>query len=150
MKLQPLKFFFFPFYTTPISTHGLFSSNKSTFSLFVCNIITYIVSTLVTTVSPSIPLLEIATHWNSSMKWYLCIRWNPSIPTPWNEDTSVYSGTHLFQLPEMRTPLYIVEPLYSNTLKWGHLCIKEAHWWRDSIVVYVACSPSPWLEDVNL
>ena len=38
-----------------------------------------------------------------------------------NEDTSVYSGTPLFQHPEMRTPLYTVEPLYSNTLKWTPL-----------------------------
>ena len=34
-----------------------------------------------------------------------------------NEDTSVYSGTILFQHPEMRTPLYTVELFYSNTLK---------------------------------
>ena len=26
-------------------------------------------------------------------------------------------GTFLFQLPERRTPLYTVEPLYSNSLK---------------------------------
>ena len=78
-----------------------------------------------------------------TLKWgYLCIQWNSSIPTPWNEDTSIqwnssipipwnantsvyigtslfrhfciplsttswkdfsiYSGTHLFQHPEMR------------------------------------------------
>ena len=36
---------------------------------------------------------------------------------PGNEDTSIYSGTTLFQHPEMRTPLYTVELLYSNTLK---------------------------------
>ena len=47
----------------------------------------------------------------------LCIQWNPSIPTPWSEDTSVYSGTPLFQHPGVRTPLYTVEPLYSNTLE---------------------------------
>ena len=37
--------------------------------------------------------------------------------SPGNEGTSVYSGTPLFQPPEMRTPLYTVEPLYSNPLK---------------------------------
>ena len=31
--------------------------------------------------------------------------------------------------PEMRTPLYTVEPLYSNPLKRGHLCIQ----WNSSI-----------------
>ena len=35
---------------------------------------------------------------------------------PLDEYTSVYSGTPLFQHPEMRTPLYTVEPLYSNPL----------------------------------
>ena len=34
-----------------------------------------------------------------------------------NEDTSVYSEIPLFQHPEMRTPLYTVELLYSNTMK---------------------------------
>ena len=34
-----------------------------------------------------------------------------------NEDISVYSGTPLFQPPEMRISLYTVELLYSNTLK---------------------------------
>ena len=79
--------------------------------------------------------------------------WNPS--TPWNEDTAlyVYSGTPLFQLPEMRTPLYTVElfqlpemrtPLYTveflyfNPLKWGHLCIQ----WNSSI-------STPWNEDTS-
>ena len=64
---------------------------------------------------------------------------NSSIPTPWNEDTSVYSGTPLFQHPEMRTPLYTVKLLYSNTLKWGHLCIQ----WNSSI-------PTPWNEDTSV
>ena len=63
--------------------------------------------------NPSIP-----TPWSEDR---LCIQWNPSIPTPWSEDTSVYSGTPLFQHPGVRTPLYTVEPLYSNTLEWGHL-----------------------------
>ena len=60
----------------------------------------------------------------------------PSVPTPWNEDTSVYSGTPLFQHSEMRTPLYTVESLYSNTLKWGHLCIQ----WNST----------PWNEDTSV
>ena len=29
----------------------------------------------------------------------------------------IYSGPPLFQPPEMRTPLYTVDPLYSNPLK---------------------------------
>ena len=62
-----------------------------------------------------------------------------SIPTLWNEDTSVYSGTPLFQHPKMRTHLYTVEPLYSNTMKWGHLCIQ----WNLSI-------PTPWNEDTSV
>ena len=79
--------------------------------------------------------------YSNLLKWgHLCIQWNSSIPTPWNEDTSVHSGTPLFQHPEMRTPLYTVELplfqhpemrtllytvelLYSYPLKWGHLCI---------------------------
>ena len=61
-------------------------------------------------------------QWNSNtLKWgHLCIQWNSSIPTPWNVDTSVYSGTPLFQHPEMWTPLYTVESvelLFFNTLK---------------------------------
>ena len=55
---------------------------------------------------------------------YASIFPQPLIPTPWNEDISVYSGTPLFQPPEMRTPLYTVEPLYSNPLKWESLCIQ--------------------------
>ena len=43
---------------------------------------------------------------NSLKRGHLCIQWNSSIPTPRNEDTSVYSGTPLFQHPETRTPLY--------------------------------------------
>ena len=54
-------------------------------------------------------------------------------------NTSVYSGTPLFQPPEMRIPLYTVELLYSNTLKWGHLCIQ----WNSSI-------PTPWNEDTSV
>ena len=52
------------------------------------------------TVEPSIP-----TPWNEDTSVYsgtplfqwghLCIQWNSSIPTPWNEDTSVCSGTLL-------------------------------------------------------
>ena len=76
---------------------------------------------------------SIPTFWNEDT----CIQWN-SIPTFWNEDTSVYSGTP-FQHPEMRTPLYTVELLYSNTLKWGHLCIQ----WNSSI-------PTPWNEDTSV
>ena len=79
------------------------------------------------------------------LKWgHFCIQWNSSIPNLLNEDTSVYSGTpnpemrtplYTVELlyshahPEMRTPLYTVELLYSNTLKWGHLCIQ----WNSSI-----------------
>ena len=67
------------------------------------------------------PLYTVELLYSNTLKWgHLCIQWNSSIPTPWNEDTSVYSGTPLFQHPEMRTPLYTVELLYSNTLKWGH------------------------------
>ena len=82
------------------------------------------------------PLYTVELLYSNPLKWgHLCIQWNSSIPTPWNEDTSVYSGTPLFQTPwnedtsvysgtplfqhpEMRTPLYTVELLYSNTLKW--------------------------------
>ena len=49
------------------------------------------------------------------------------------QDTSVYSGAPLFQHPGVRTPLYTVEPLSSNTLEWGHLCTQ----WNPSI-------PTPW------
>ena len=77
---------------------------------------------------------------SNPLKWgYFSIQWNSSIPTPWIEDTSVYSGTPLFQHPELRTPLYTVELLYSNTLKWGHLCIQ----WNSSI-------PTPWNEDTSV
>ena len=106
---------------------------------------------------------SIPTPWNEVtsvysgtplLKWGHCIQWNSSIPTPWNEDTSVYSGTPLFQHPEIRTPLYTVEPaiptpwnedlytvesLYFNTLKWGHLYIQ----WNSSI-------PTPWNEDTSV
>ena len=85
---------------------------------------------------------HLCIQWNYSntMKWgHLCIQWNSSIPTPWNENTSVYRGTPLFQLPEMRTPLYRVELLYSNTLKWEHLCIE----WNPSI-------PTPWNENTSV
>ena len=86
------------------------------------------------------PLYTVEPLYSNTLKWgHLCIQWNSSIPTPWNEDTSVYSGTPLFQPPEMRTPLYTVEPLYSNTLKWGHLCIQ----WNSSI-------PTPWNEDTSV
>ena len=57
-----------------------------------------------------------------------------SIPTPWNEDTSVYSGTPmrtpvysgtpLFQPPEMRTHLYAVEHLFEMRTQ-GHLDISQ-------------------------
>ena len=60
----------------------------------------------------------------------LCIQWNPSIPT---QDSSVYSGTPLFQLKiplytvePLKMPLYTVEPLYSNS---RCLCIQ----WNPSI-----------------
>ena len=86
------------------------------------------------------PLYTVELLYSNPLKWgHLCIQWNSSIPTPWNEDTSVYSGTPLFQHPEMRTPLYTVELLYSNTLKWGHLCIQ----WNSSI-------PTPWNEDTSV
>ena len=86
------------------------------------------------------PLYTVELLYSNTLKWgHLCIQWNSSIPTPWNEDTSVYSGTPLFQHPEMRTPLYTVELLYSNTLKWGHLCIQ----WNSSI-------PTPWNEDTSV
>ena len=52
---------------------------------------------------------DLCTNMDSIQWGHLCIQWNPSIPTPWNEDTSVYSGTPLFQ--------------------WGHLCIQ----WNSSI-----------------
>ena len=42
----------------------------------------------------------------------------------------IHTGTTLFQLPEMWTPLYTVELLYSNPLKCGHLCIQ----WNSSIL----------------
>ena len=70
--------------------------------------------------------------------YYKVIIYNPSIPTYWNEDTSIYSGTPLFQHPEMRTPLYTVEPLYSHLLRWGHFYIQ----WNPSI-------PTPWNEDTS-
>ena len=86
------------------------------------------------------PLYTVELLYSNTLKWgHLCIQWNSSIPTPWNEDTSVYSGTPLFQHPEMRTPLYTVELLYSNPLKWGHLCIQ----WNSSI-------PTPWNEDTSV
>ena len=103
------------------------------------------------------PLYTVELLYSNPLKWgHLCIQWNSSIPTPWNEDTSVYSGTPLFQPPEMRTPLYTVELplfqppemrtplytvelLYSNPLKWGHFCIQ----WNSSI-------PTPWNEDTSV
>ena len=104
------------------------------------------------------PLYTVEPLYSNPLKrgHHLYIQWNPSILTPWNEVTSVYSGTSLFQLPEMRTPLYTVEPslfqlpemrtplytvepLYSNPLKWGHLCIQ----WNPSI-------PTPWNEDTSV
>ena len=53
---------------------------------------------------------------------FYSIQWKPFIPIPWNEDTSVYSGT-----------------LYSNTLKWGHICLQ----WNPSIII-------PWNEDTSV
>ena len=86
------------------------------------------------------PLYTVELLYSNTLKWgHLCIQWNSSTPTPWNEDTSVYSGTPLFQPPEMRTPLYTVEHLYSNNLKWGHLCIQ----WNSSI-------PTLWNEDTSV
>ena len=86
------------------------------------------------------PLYTVEHLYSNSLKWgHLCIQWNTSIPTPWNEDTSVCSGTPLFQHPEMRTPLYAVELLYSNTLKWGHLSMQ----WNSSI-------PAPWNEGTSV
>ena len=81
------------------------------------------------------PLYTVEFLYYNPLKWgHLCIQWNSSIPTPWNEDTSVYSGTPLLQPPELRAPLYTVELLYSNPLKRGHLCIQ----WNSSIP-----TPSP-------
>ena len=86
------------------------------------------------------PLYTVELLYSNPMKWgHLCIQWNSSIPTPWNEDTSVYSGTPLFQPHEMRTPLYTVELLYSTPMKWGHLCIQ----WNSFI-------PPPWNEDTSV
>ena len=86
------------------------------------------------------PLYTVELIYSNPLKWgHLCTQWNSSIPTPWNEDTSVHSGTPLFQPPEMRTPLYTVELIYSNPLKWGHLCIQ----WNSSI-------PTPWNEDTSV
>ncbi len=72
------------------------------------------------------PLYTVEPLYSNPLKWgHLCVQWNPSIPTPWNEDTC---GIPLFQPPEMRTPLCTVEPLYSNPLKWGHLCVQWNPW----------------------
>ncbi len=48
---------------------------------------------------------------------HLCIQWNPSIPNPWNKDTSVYNETSLFQPLGMRnsnpwTSVYSITPLF--------------------------------------
>ena len=43
---------------------------------------------------------------NPLIREHLYIQRNLSIPTSRNEDTSVNSGTLLFQPPEMRTPVY--------------------------------------------
>ena len=56
-----------------------------------------------------------------------------------NEETSIHSGTPLFQHHEMRTPLYTVELLYSNTLKWGNLYTQ----WNSTI-------STPWNEDTSV
>ena len=56
---------------------------------------------------------------------------NPSIPIPWNEDTSM-------------------EPIYFNLMKWGHLCIPSisAPWNEDTSVYNGTHSVStPWNED---
>ena len=84
--------------------------------------------------SPSVQNSSIPKPWNEDT---FCIQQNSSIPTPLGHP--LYSGTPLFQHPEMRTLLYTVEPLYSNTLKWGHLCIQ----WNSSI-------PTPWNEDTSV
>ena len=77
------------------------------------------------------PLYTVKPLYSNTLKWgHLCIQWSPSIPTPWNEDTSVYSEAPLFQHPEMRTPLYTVKPLYSNTLKWGFLSSISTKLWN--------------------
>ena len=51
------------------------------------------------------PLYTVELLYSNSLKWgHLCIQWNSSIPTPWNEDTSAHNGIPLlFQPPEMRT-----------------------------------------------
>ena len=94
----------------------------------------------------------------------------PSISTPW-KDTSVYSGTPLFQHPEMRIPLYTVKPLYSNPwnegtsvysgtplfqhpemripgtplfqlMNWGHLCNETPLFQEDTCIQWNSSIPT--------
>ena len=122
---------------------------------------------------------HLSIQWNlysNSQKWgHLCIQWNPSIPTSWNQDrsvysetpwghlciqwkiswngdTSVYSGTPLFQPPETRTPLYTVELLYSNPLKWRHLSIQwnlysNSQKWGHLCIQWNPSIPTSWNQD---
>ena len=52
----------------------------------------------------------------------------------------------------MRTPLYTVKLLYSNTLKWGHLCLQcnssiPTTWNEDTFVYSEPLYSNPWNED---
>ena len=99
------------------------------------------------------PLYTVELLYSNTLKWgHLCIQWNSSIPTPWNEDTSVYSGTPLFQHPEMGTPLYTLELLYSNPLKWGHFCIQWNSFmkWGHLCIQWNSSIPTPWSEDTSV
>ena len=50
--------------------------------------------------------------------------------TTYHKNDNIQLSVYIpLQPPEMRTSLYRVEPLYSNTLKRGHLCIQ----WNSSI-----------------
>ena len=72
-----------------------------------------------------ISLYDVELLYSNSLKGgYLYIQWNPSIATPRNEDTSIYSETPLLQLPEMRIikclfSLYIASEEGTMDLKLG-------------------------------